>query len=48
MKPILDAVNAATAPPATAIIRHADLILLNRDHHQYEWTTYAKVLLGQA
>jgi len=47
MQPILDAATAAVPEPARATIRHADLIMLNRDHQQYEWTTYAPVSIGQ-
>lgn len=39
----LDAVNV---PPATARITAAELIVLNRDHRMYEWTTRARVPLG--
>jgi len=46
VRPILKAVTATSPNPGTATIRHADLILLNRDHQQYEWATYAEVRLG--
>jgi 2'-5' RNA ligase len=46
MQPILAAACAVSPQPGTATITHADLILLNRDHQQYEWTTYAKISLG--
>lgn len=45
MEPILAAVSAVSPHPATATISHADLILLNRDHQQYQWTTYTQVPL---
>jgi 2'-5' RNA ligase len=46
MQQVLDAATAVSPRPATARITQADLILLNRDHRQYEWTTYAEVPLG--
>jgi 2'-5' RNA ligase len=46
MQPILDAANAVSPTPGKATISHADLILLNRDHQQYEWTTYARIALS--
>jgi 2'-5' RNA ligase len=47
MRPILAAASAVTHQPGEATISHADLILLNRDHRQYEWTTYARGALGR-
>jgi 2'-5' RNA ligase len=47
MRPILAAASAVTPQPGEATISHADLILLNRDHRQYQWTTYARVALGR-
>jgi 2'-5' RNA ligase len=46
MQPILEAVGVGTPTPGRAYIAHADLIVLNRDNKQYEWTTYAEVPLG--
>ena len=48
MQPVLDAATSASPQPGRATISHADLILLNRDNKQYEWTTYAELLLGVA
>lgn len=47
MQPILDAASV-TPKPATFTVRHADLILLGRDHKLYEWTTKAEIALGTA
>jgi len=47
MQPILDAANATHPEPGKVTIRHADLIRLNRDHKQYQWTTYAEVGVGE-
>jgi 2'-5' RNA ligase len=46
MEPILRAASAISPEPGHATITHVDLIMLNRDHKQYEWTTYAKLALG--
>jgi 2'-5' RNA ligase len=46
MEPILRAAAVATPAPASMAVTHADLILLNRDQQQYEWTTFAQVLLA--
>ncbi|MCG5121619.1 2'-5' RNA ligase family protein [Streptomyces sp. NEAU-PBA10] len=43
--PVRAAVDLVTAPPATARITHADLIVLHRDRRMYEWETYARVSL---
>ena len=48
MQPILDAVAGTNPTPGQARITQADLIPLNRDRKQYEWTTYAEVPLGTA
>lgn len=45
MQPVLDAAGGAVSGSARCTIGHADLIMLNRDHRQYEWTTYAEVPL---
>ncbi|MFD6781277.1 2'-5' RNA ligase family protein [Streptomyces diastaticus] len=45
-EPVRAAVEAITAPPATARITHADLIVLHRDRQMYEWETYASVPVG--
>jgi 2'-5' RNA ligase len=45
MQPILDAA-AVLSDPAKVTVTHADLIRLNRDRRQYEWTTRAQVPLG--
>jgi hypothetical protein len=45
MRPILDATSAVSPRPGTATISHADLIILNRDHQQYEWSTYTRIAL---
>lgn len=47
MRPVLEAATAGIPAPATMTVRHADLILLHRDHAQYEWTTYVEVPLGE-
>jgi len=46
MAPVFAAATATSPHPADVTIAHADLILLNRDHKQYQWTTHARVLLG--
>ena len=45
-QPILDAVAAGQPAPAVVTIEAAQLIVLNRDNHQYEWTEYASASLG--
>ncbi|MEC3997211.1 2'-5' RNA ligase family protein [Actinacidiphila sp. DG2A-62] len=40
------AVADAHVPPATALVTHADLIIIHRDHQMYEWTTVKQVRLG--
>jgi len=44
--PYAAAIAAADIPPAQALITHADLITIHRDHQMYEWTTVAEVPLG--
>lgn len=46
MAPIQAAASAVTPEPAIVTVTHADLILLNRDQQQYQWTTHAQVPLG--
>lgn len=46
MQPILDALASSAPRPATAHIAEAQLIVLNRDHRQYQWTIHASVPLG--
>jgi 2'-5' RNA ligase len=48
MAPVVDALRALAPEPARALIGRVDLIALNRDHRQYEWSTHAQVLLGAA
>lgn len=45
-QPIIDAVTADRPPPAAALISEAQLIILNRDHREYQWTEYATAPLG--
>jgi 2'-5' RNA ligase len=44
--PVSDALAKVPSSPAITRITHADLIVLNRDHHMYEWETFASVPLG--
>ncbi|WP_324607757.1 2'-5' RNA ligase family protein [Streptomyces sp. NRRL F-5123] len=44
--PYAEAIEAAAVPPAKAVVTHADLIVIHRDHQMYEWTTLAEVPLG--
>jgi 2'-5' RNA ligase len=44
--PVQRAVAAHTPRPATSTVTEAQLIILNRDHREYQWTTYAAVRLG--
>lgn len=44
--PARTALSTVTSYPATARISSAELIVLNRDHQMYEWTTFASVPLG--
>ncbi len=43
---ILAAIAAPKSEPAIARISSADLIVLNRDQHMYEWQTYASLQLS--
>ncbi|MFI0722073.1 2'-5' RNA ligase family protein [Streptomyces sp. NPDC021224] len=45
-EPYAGAIEAAAVPPAKAVVTHADLIVIHRDHQMYEWTTLAEVPLG--
>lgn len=44
--PVSEALATIPSSPALARITQADLIILNRDHHMYEWETFAAVSLG--
>lgn len=44
--PVSDALTTIPSSPTIARITHADLIILNRDHFMYEWTTFAAISLG--
>lgn len=44
--PYAAAIADADVAPAKALITHAQLIRINRDHQMYEWTTIAEVPLG--
>lgn len=44
--PIQAALDQVDAGPATVRIAATQLIVLNRDHRMYEWTTYADARLG--
>jgi 2'-5' RNA ligase len=46
LQTVLAAASAVTPTPGAATISHAELILLNRDNREYQWTTYARVQLG--
>ncbi|MBI1759069.1 MAG: 2'-5' RNA ligase family protein [Actinobacteria bacterium] len=46
MRPVLNAATAISPNPGTATMTHADLIVLNRDNRQYEWTPHARIRLG--
>lgn len=45
-EPFAAAIATADVTPAKALISHADLIVIHRDHRMYEWTTVAQVPLG--
>lgn len=45
--PITAALEAVDAPPVTVRIGAAQLIVLNRDHHMYEWETHVEIPLGR-
>ncbi len=45
-EPVLRAVAAHTFRSATFTVTEAQLIILNRDHREYQWTTYAAVPLS--
>ena len=47
-EPLRQRVNALGGGLAKTELTSVALINLNRDHNQYEWTTYARVPLGQA
>ena len=44
--PIIAAIEDSSILPVTATVATADLIVLGRDRHEYEWEYAAKVLLG--
>lgn len=44
--PYAAAIADAAVEPAKALVTHADLIRINRDHRMYEWVTVAQVPLG--
>lgn len=46
MERIRRAADSVAVAPATATVDAAQLIVLNRDHKQYQWTTYASVPLS--
>jgi 2'-5' RNA ligase len=43
---IIAAIESCDVPAATTTVTTADLIVLGRDRHEYEWTYAAKVPLG--
>jgi 2'-5' RNA ligase len=45
-EPIIRATESVQAKPAVAPVTEAQLIVLNRDHREYQWTTHAAVVLG--
>ncbi|MEE1820829.1 2'-5' RNA ligase family protein [Streptomyces sp. BE20] len=45
-RPASDALAGVTSHPVTARITAAELIVLGRDRHMYEWDTYAHASLG--
>ncbi len=45
--PIEAALDRVRTEPAVVRVTSADLIVLNRDDHMYEWTTYAEVPLDR-
>lgn len=45
-EPIVRATASIRVEPAKATITEAQLIFLNRDHREYQWTTYAVSALG--
>lgn len=44
--PYAAAIEATDVAPARALVTHADLIVIHRDHQMYEWTTPARIPLG--
>jgi 2'-5' RNA ligase len=44
--PILAALDGAEVEPARALVTHASLIRINRDHRMYQWSTVVEVPLG--
>lgn len=44
--PIIAAAQSVQVKPARATIREAQMIVLNRDNRQYQWTNYAAAPLG--
>lgn len=47
-EPVMQALANQMITPATARISTAELIVIHRDNHMYEWTPYAQVQLGRA
>lgn len=45
-EPIVAAARSVQVKPARATISEAQMIILNRDNRQYQWTTYAVAPLG--
>ena len=45
-EPILRAAGSRTVEPASARISEAQLIVLNRDHREYQWENFAVAALG--
>ncbi|KNB52928.1 2'-5' RNA ligase family protein [Streptomyces caatingaensis] len=46
MRPVAEALDRIEAEPARARIDSVELIVLNRDHHMYEWERFTTVPLG--
>jgi 2'-5' RNA ligase len=44
--PVIAAIERASIPPVSVAVATADLIVLGRDRHEYEWEYAAKVPLG--
>lgn len=44
--PIIAAAHSVQVKPARTMISEAQMIVLNRDHRQYQWTTYTVAPLG--
>lgn len=44
--PVIAAIEGSSIPPVTVTVATADLIVLGRDRHEYEWEYAAKVPLG--